>query len=113
MIASGQRSSREVRLGVRGVSEVLQFSLKCFRGVRTAMFDPYHPELHYMRGPGPKWRKKHASTASHDKVSPRYVRCETVEAGDGSPTCRLQNDSLSRFRGWNALRHHRVFEWER
>jgi hypothetical protein len=20
----------------------------------------YHPELHYMRGPGPKWRKKHA-----------------------------------------------------
>jgi hypothetical protein len=22
-------------------------------------FDPYRPELHYMRGPGPKWRKKH------------------------------------------------------
>jgi hypothetical protein len=20
----------------------------------------YHPERHYMRGPGPKWRKKHA-----------------------------------------------------
>ena len=20
----------------------------------------YHPELHYMRGPGPKWREKHA-----------------------------------------------------
>lgn len=20
----------------------------------------YRPELHYMRGPGPKWRKKHA-----------------------------------------------------
>jgi hypothetical protein len=20
--------------------------------------DPYHPELHYMRGPGPKWRAK-------------------------------------------------------
>jgi hypothetical protein len=19
------------------------------------IFDPYHPELHYMRGPGPKW----------------------------------------------------------
>ena len=24
-----------------------------------AMFDPYRPELHYMRGPGPAWRKKH------------------------------------------------------
>jgi hypothetical protein len=26
-----------------------------------ALSDPYHPELHYMRGPGPKWREKHAS----------------------------------------------------
>src|SRR4051794_9728200 len=25
-----------------------------------ALFDPYRPELHYMRGPGPKWRAKHA-----------------------------------------------------
>ena len=22
-------------------------------------FDPYRPELHYMRGPGPKWRAKY------------------------------------------------------
>jgi hypothetical protein len=21
--------------------------------------NPYHPELHYMRGPGPKWHAKH------------------------------------------------------
>jgi len=27
------------------------------------MFDPYRPELHYMRGPGPKWRAKHGQTA--------------------------------------------------
>jgi hypothetical protein len=26
----------------------------------TSSFDWYRPELHYMRGPGPKWRKKHA-----------------------------------------------------
>ncbi len=24
------------------------------------LFNPYRPELHYMRGPGPKWREKHA-----------------------------------------------------
>lgn len=24
-----------------------------------ALFDPYRPEQHYMRGPGPKWREKH------------------------------------------------------
>jgi len=23
------------------------------------VFAPYHPEQHYMRGPGPKWREKH------------------------------------------------------
>jgi hypothetical protein len=27
-------------------------------------FDSYRPELHYMRGPAPKWREKHAYVAS-------------------------------------------------
>ena len=27
------------------------------------VFAPYRPELHYMRGRGPKWREKHASPA--------------------------------------------------
>ncbi|MEA2985926.1 MAG: hypothetical protein QOD94_2180 [Alphaproteobacteria bacterium] len=27
--------------------------------LRADFFDPYRPELHYMRGPGPKWREKH------------------------------------------------------
>jgi hypothetical protein len=27
------------------------------------VFDPYRPELHYMRGPGPKWRQKHGILA--------------------------------------------------
>ena len=26
--------------------------------------DPYRPELHYMRGPGPKWHAKHRSQAA-------------------------------------------------
>jgi hypothetical protein len=29
-----------------------------FRGLHT-VGDPYRPELHYMRGPGPKWHAKH------------------------------------------------------
>jgi hypothetical protein len=28
------------------------------RLIKTAS-DPYRPELHYMRGPGPKWHAKH------------------------------------------------------
>jgi hypothetical protein len=28
--------------------------------VTSQLFDSYRPERHYMRGPGPKWRAKHA-----------------------------------------------------
>ena len=34
-----------------------------WRRVRSYLSDPYRPELHYMRGPGPKWRTKHERSA--------------------------------------------------
>jgi len=34
-------------------------TLQYWRRIRAVLFNPYHPELHYMRGPGPKWREKH------------------------------------------------------
>jgi hypothetical protein len=42
-----------------------------WRRLRQRIFDSYHPELHYMRGPGPKWREKHAHAVSVVSVS-RY-----------------------------------------
>jgi hypothetical protein len=33
------------------------------RSLSAALFDHYRPELHYMRGPGPKWREKHCVAA--------------------------------------------------
>ncbi|MGD9502808.1 MAG: hypothetical protein AB7V40_10025 [Methyloceanibacter sp.] len=30
------------------------------RKVANGLFDSYRPELHYMRGPGPRWRGPHA-----------------------------------------------------
>jgi len=32
-----------------------------WRALKRELGDPYRPELHYMRGPGPKWREKHAN----------------------------------------------------
>jgi len=32
----------------------------------AALFDSYRPELHYMRGPGPRWRQKHGVGAGLD-----------------------------------------------
>jgi hypothetical protein len=34
-----------------------------WRRLAAPLFDPYRPEMHYMRGPGPKWREKHARDA--------------------------------------------------
>jgi hypothetical protein len=36
-------------------------SLQALRQLFRDLSDPYRPELHYMRGPGPKWREKHGS----------------------------------------------------
>ncbi len=30
-----------------------------WRSLKHDLFDTYRPELHYMRGPGPKWNAKH------------------------------------------------------
>jgi hypothetical protein len=35
---------------------------KLRRAVVNAVTDSYRPEVHYMRGPGPKWRRKHAAS---------------------------------------------------
>ena len=32
-----------------------------FRQFFTRAFNPYRPELHYMRGPGPAWRAKQSA----------------------------------------------------
>ncbi len=32
---------------------------RAWREVIRELTDPYRPELHYMRGPGPKWAAKH------------------------------------------------------
>jgi hypothetical protein len=38
--------------------------LKAFwRQFFEKVFNPYRPELHYMRGPGPAWRAKHLANS--------------------------------------------------
>lgn len=37
------------------------------RAMLKELFDPYRPERHYMRGPGPKWREKHAQVRIADR----------------------------------------------
>jgi hypothetical protein len=40
-----------------------------WQSLKAALFDHYRPELHYMRGPGPKWREKHAGGAARTRTA--------------------------------------------
>ena len=66
---------RRARVRARAMSEFALSSGFAGRSIRMlriaaplrrlvrAWSDHYRPELHYMRGPGPKWREKHAQAA--------------------------------------------------
>jgi len=42
------------------LARLLDAVARRWRWLTVSLFDPYRPELHYMRGPGPKSREKHA-----------------------------------------------------
>jgi hypothetical protein len=44
-----------------------------WQALTKALFGDYHPEMHYMRGPGPKWHEKH-DRAEIDCTSPAVTR---------------------------------------
>jgi len=58
-LASGSLSSAASGRAERGshFSGIVEF----FRQFFVRAFDPYRPELHYMRGPGPACRAKQAA----------------------------------------------------
>ncbi len=49
------------RVAVLAVGAVMSDAWRAgrWREFMKNLLDPYHPERHYMRGPGPKWREKH------------------------------------------------------
>jgi hypothetical protein len=59
-IASSAPSATQGRDHKHGLfGEVREF----WRQFIVAAFQPYRPEQHYMRGPGPAWRAKHANSS--------------------------------------------------
>jgi len=57
------RSSHLVAaIGLTGGIQTLRRAAAKLRAlIPSTLMDPYRPELHYMRGPGPKWRERHAT----------------------------------------------------
>jgi hypothetical protein len=52
-----------VLLAARTPAHTADAVARRWRRLSASVCDPYRPELHYMRGPGPKWREKHGRGA--------------------------------------------------
>jgi hypothetical protein len=64
----------DVIFSAAGLLAMVEFWHRLNKGI----FDPYRPELHYMRGPGPKWREKHAHAGS---IRSRFASVNGESAG--------------------------------
>jgi len=62
---------RVVARHFHGMTDVL-------RALTKDLFDPYRPERHYMRGPGPKWRAKHRSQVPARALPTQVMAWSTV-----------------------------------
>ena len=49
------RSGAAHRMASGVLTDLAEFA----HSLARSLFDPYRPELYYMRGPGPKWHAKH------------------------------------------------------
>ena len=56
------------------------------------LLDRYHPERHYMRGPGPKWLAKH----TRQNESRRRSTCRVIDRRDARDGSRLGDNQLVR-----------------
>ena len=81
------------------------FTLARWHSLRT-LFDTYRPELHYMRGPGPKWRAKHGPfslLSAHRAAPSRGGQHVVIAVGQADRDC----DNVWRHLEANGLQQRR------
>ena len=67
-LATGAAISNEFALVAAFAREVGQRLAAAIAERAPGIFDSYRPELHYMRGPGPKWRAKQGLAPAKDSL---------------------------------------------
>ena len=65
---------KRIRAHRSGTPGVLADLADFVQSLARSLFDPYRPELYYMRGPGPKWHAKHDRAAVSYQAVPALVR---------------------------------------
>jgi hypothetical protein len=66
------RSGAAHRMASGVLTDLAEFAHSLVR----SLFDPYRPELYYMRGPGPKWHAKHDRVPVAYQAVPALVRAK-------------------------------------
>jgi hypothetical protein len=83
MIAPAATHSR-ILAGTRGhpsrIPSVHRVLAELARTLMEALFDPYRPEMHYMRGPGPKWQEQQRRASSSHAGAANDRRANSSEA---------------------------------
>jgi len=62
-------------------SAFVRHVLQTWHDVKRDLLNPYRPELHYMRGPGPKWQAKWPQhIGAHDAFTDMFRKLEAKPA---------------------------------
>ena len=67
---------------------ILVSAVENWRELKKGLFDPYRPELHYMRGPGPKWHEAHSHIDSSRSMSSRNCVSRNMSSRRKFQHCR-------------------------
>jgi hypothetical protein len=60
--ATARSAHLTMAVALTGGVQTLRRAADKLRGlIPSALTDSYRPELHYMRGPGPKWHERHTA----------------------------------------------------
>jgi hypothetical protein len=73
-------------LSTSGWRSSIVFVAKLWRELFREFLSSYRPELHYMRGPGPRWREKHGAVLAHDggiRISVQELRTDLRTSAPG------------------------------
>jgi hypothetical protein len=66
VLASVHSQPSALSISPSGCRWDMTFVVKRWRKLLRNFLSPYQPELHYMRGPGPRWLEKHGAVSTHD-----------------------------------------------
>jgi hypothetical protein len=82
--AAARSAHPAMTVALTGNIQTLRRAAAKLRGlIPRALRDSYRPELHYMRGPGPKWRERHTAVHPDHGTTKSKIELAAMTARQG------------------------------